>query len=410
MEHTISHSSLRVSPFIAQRYKVSSQVNRLIPIKPTTKLDIKSSNFSSKSFANKLIHPEGLYGESRFSKSLLFARHNRNHSRASAKLEFAGSDLVFHENQPESTGPNLVAKVLRFGSIFYTFARPYTMIHVIISSICIFARVMLENKHLFKWSLLLKNFPGLIVMLLANVYFNGINQIFDADIDRTNKPYLPIPAGNLSLKQAWVLTIFSALGGQLILWLMNADLITTGLFWFCLLLATLYSAPPFRFKESSLATIISLPLMSTAHHAGVLYATIVSLGLPFQWSPPNVFIITYVALYFVAACLIKDIPDVEGDMKYNIRTFAAIVGPKNITILGMGILLVTFIGAIAAAIYLPQAFKGYSMLTGHLIFALLLLFQVRKLDKANYVQEASTNFYQFLWRLLSLEFLLFPFI
>ncbi|XP_024018145.1 homogentisate solanesyltransferase, chloroplastic-like [Morus notabilis] len=150
--------------------------------------------------------------------------------------------------------------------------------------------------------------------------------------------------------------------------------------------------------------------MSTAHHAGVLYATIVSLGLPFQWSPPNVFIITYVALYFVAACLIKDIPDVEGDMKYNIRTFAAIVGPKNITILGMGILLVTFIGAIAAAIYLPQAFKGYSMLTGHLIFALLLLFQVRKLDKANYVQEASTNFYQFLWRLLSLEFLLFPFI
>ncbi|XP_024024440.1 homogentisate solanesyltransferase, chloroplastic-like [Morus notabilis] len=318
MELTISqYTSLKVPPFISSRFKASSYVNRLnIPIKPTTKLDTKSSNFPSKLCStNKLNQPIGLYGESRFSKPLLFGQHNRNYSRACTQLEFEGSDPVLHKDQPESVAPNLVAKVSHFGSVFYKFARPYTTIQVSISSICIFARVMVENKHLFQWSMLLKAFPGLISIILANVYITGINQIFDADIDRMNKPYLAIPAGDLSLKQAWILTIFSAIGGQLILWLMNANLITTCSFSLTLLLVTMYSAPPFWFKGSSVATLISVPLMSTIHHAGVLYAATTSLGLPFQWSPPNVFIITFVELFYLVACLTKDITDIEGDMR-----------------------------------------------------------------------------------------------
>ncbi|XP_024018144.1 homogentisate solanesyltransferase, chloroplastic-like isoform X2 [Morus notabilis] len=283
------------------------------------------------------------------------------------------------------------------------------MIQVSISSICMFARVMVENKHLFKWSLLFEALPGLIAIILANSYIAGINQIFDADIDRMNKPYLAIPTGDLSLKQAWFLTIFSVIGGQLILWLMNANLITTCSFCLTLLLATMYSAPPFRFKGSSIATLISISLMSTIHHAGVLYAATTSLGLPFQWSPPNVFIVTFVALFYFVACLTKDITDIEGDMRYNIRTFAAIIGPKYITILGTGILMLAYSGAIAVGIYMPQAFKRYLMLSAHSIMALWLLFQAKKLNKANYVKEASAKFYQFLWNLLNLEFLLFPF-
>lgn len=49
---------------------------------------------------------------------------------------------------------------------------------------CVFARVLVDNSHLFKWSLLLKAFPGLIAVMLAYAYSNGLNQIFDVDIDR----------------------------------------------------------------------------------------------------------------------------------------------------------------------------------------------------------------------------------
>ncbi|GMN34650.1 hypothetical protein TIFTF001_042101 [Ficus carica] len=250
-----------------------------------------------------------------------------------------------HDDSASSTG---LTKVLRFGSACYKFVRPYAMLHTLISTICLFARVLVENPQLFTWSLLLKAFLGLIAVLLLNAYYCGHNGIYDADIDRVNKPDLPISSGDLSLKQAWFLVIFAVLSGLLILRLMNADLITTSLYCFCLLLATSYSAPPFRFKQSSVATSIVNPLMGgIVHLVGVLYATRASLGLSFQW-------------------------------RYNIRTFPAIYGPRKVTFFFTGILLLDYIGSMLVAICMPQ--------------------------------EASANFFQLLWKLFALEFLLFPFI
>ncbi|XP_024029410.1 homogentisate solanesyltransferase, chloroplastic-like isoform X2 [Morus notabilis] len=397
---------ISASPFISQHYRLSNfHVRMSIPIKPTNK-DIKPSKFpSSKCSTNKLIQPIGLYGDSRLSNPLLFGQHNRNFVQVSAKLNFPD------KNQPdEAAASNLVAKVLRFGSSVWRFIRPYSMTQPFTASICLFARVMVENKQSFQWPLLFKAFLGLISVVLALVYANGLNQIFDIEIDRMNKPYLPLPAGDLSLKQAWFVTIFSVSTGLLILWLVNADLITTCLYSVCILLAILYSVPPFRVKRNPVATAILLPLTSFCQNIGIFYATKTSLGLPFQWSPPDVFIMTYSTLFFFVVCLIKDIPDVEGDKKYNIQTFAAKFGPKNITFLGTTIMLLTYIGATVIGIYMSQAFKSYIMLPAHSIFALWLLFEARKLERANYVPEASANFYQILWKLLMLELLLFPFI
>lgn len=76
-----------------------------------------------------------------------------------------------------------------------------------------------------------------------------------------NKPHLPLPAGKLSLKQAWFITIFSVSTGLSILRLVNADRITTLLYGACVLLATMYSAPPFRLKGNPVATAILIPLV-----------------------------------------------------------------------------------------------------------------------------------------------------
>ncbi|EXC19921.1 hypothetical protein L484_017898 [Morus notabilis] len=182
MDLPISHSPLGTSPFISQRSRFSNfQVKGSIPIKPTIK-DIKPSNFpSSKWPTNKLIQPIGLYGDSRLSKPLLFGQHNRNYVKASAELDFPD------KNQPdEAAASNLVAKVLRFGSSLWRFIRPYSMTQPFTASICLFARVLVENRQLFQWSLLFKAFLGLISVVLAFVYLNGINQIFDVEIDRYN--------------------------------------------------------------------------------------------------------------------------------------------------------------------------------------------------------------------------------
>ncbi|GMN55979.1 hypothetical protein TIFTF001_025090 [Ficus carica] len=285
---------------------------------------------------------------------------------------------------------------------------PYYMAKiVVIASGCLFARVLVENSQLFRWSLLCKAFPGLIAILLLNGFHNGMNEIFDVDIDRSkrqifdsrlkanvawtfirvNKPYLPIPSGDLSLEQAWLLVIFAVFSGLLILRWMNADLITTSIYCLAILLCTSYSAPPFRFKQSSVATSIVNPTIGgILPNIGVLYATRASLGLPFQWSPSTVFITTFMTLFFLVITNIKDLTDVKGDIKHNIRTFPAIYGPRKVVFFFTGILLLDYIGSMVVSIYMPQAFKPYIMAPAHAIFSLWLLIEAKKLDKANYTK------------------------
>ena len=49
----------------------------------------------------------------------------------------------------------------------------------------------------------------LIVSLLVNVYIVGLNQLYDVEIDKINKPYLPIASGELSKRSGWLLVFFS---------------------------------------------------------------------------------------------------------------------------------------------------------------------------------------------------------
>ncbi|GMN57694.1 hypothetical protein TIFTF001_026798 [Ficus carica] len=370
MELAISNSSLRV-PIIIPRLssKASSHKNRVIPIKPITKgINKISSNFPSKcSTNNDLILPVGLYRENKFSNSLLYGQDRRDNVRVCAQVESGDSHSTLTE-------------VLHFGSACCKFARIYA-------------------------------FPGLIAVVFANAYHNGINGIFDADIDRVNKPYLSLPSGEISLKQAWFLVIFYVVAGLLILSLMNADLITTSIYGLGLLLATMYSVPPFRLKRYSLATsLVNSAMAGILHNVGILYATRASLGLPFQWSPPYIFITTFVTMFFLVVTNIKDLTDVEGDIKHNIRTFTAVYGPRKITLFCTGILLLNYIAPMVLAICKPQTFNPLVMVPAHAILSLWLLFKVKKLDKANYAKEESANFFQLLWKLVGLEYLLFPFI
>ena len=46
---------------------------------------------------------------------------------------------------------------------------------------------------------------------LANLYIVGINQLSDIEIDKVNKPYLPLASGELSVKTGILLTSLYAI-------------------------------------------------------------------------------------------------------------------------------------------------------------------------------------------------------
>ncbi|KAH1042409.1 hypothetical protein GYH30_024617 [Glycine max] len=248
----------------------------------------------------------------------------------------------------------LAERLLDLKDACWRFLRPHTIRGTALGSFALVARALIENTNLIKWSLLFKAFSGLFALICGNGYIVGINQIYDISIDKVNKPYLPIAAGDLSVQSAWFLVIFFAAAGLSIAGL-NFGPFIFSLYTLGLFLGTIYSVPPLRMKRFPVAAfLIIATVRGFLLNFGVYYATRASLGLAFEWSSPVVFITTFVTFFALVIAITKDLPDVEGDRKYQISTFATKLGVRNIAFLGSGILLVNYIVSVLAAIYMPQ--------------------------------------------------------
>ncbi|XP_056696048.1 homogentisate solanesyltransferase, chloroplastic isoform X2 [Spinacia oleracea] len=354
----------------------SSTSTHLHPI-PSTNRNSSSLNQNSSKFA---------LGFPRNSSSLQFRRKcrlpaitltsSRAHLsiRACALAGASGSDPA-------------VNKVSEFRDAFWRFLRPHTIRGTALGSFALVSRALIESPSLISWSLVLKAVSGLVALICGNGYIVGINQIYDIGIDKVNKPYLPIAAGDLSVGSAWVLVLIFAVTGLSIV-ASNFGPFITSLYCLGLFLGTIYSVPPFRMKRFPVvAFLIIATVRGFLLNFGVYYATRAALGLPFVWSYPVVFITTFVTLFALVIAITKDLPDVEGDRKFQISTLATKLGVKNIALLGSGLLLVNYIGSIVAAIFLPEAFRRSLMIPTHTILAICLVFQTWLLDQAKYSQS-----------------------
>ena len=91
---------------------------------------------------------------------------------------------------------------------------------------------------------------ALVSALLMNICIVGINQIYDIDIDKVNKPYLPLAANDLTITAAtWIVSITGA--ASLALGIASASMPLVGTLAGSLLLGIAYSTdlPFLRWKR-----------------------------------------------------------------------------------------------------------------------------------------------------------------
>nr|AKM76576.1 AT3G11945-like protein [Pelargonium echinatum] len=381
-------SSLRISA-ATPSYKLSRlQANKITS--KSFELSLKCSQF----LASIGLHSHSVRSNS---KPVSNGHYRRNFIWACTHVGAAGSDPVIN-------------KVSDFRDACWRFLRPHTIRGTALGSCALVARALIENTHLIKWSLVLKALFGLFALICGNGYIVGINQIYDIGIDKVNKPYLPIAAGDLSVQSAWLLVVFFAVAGLTIVGL-NFGPFITSLYSLGLFLGTIYSVPPLRMKRFPVAAfLIIATVRGFLLNFGVYYATRAALGLAFQWSSPVVFITTFVTVFALVIAITKDLPDVEGDRKFQISTLATKLGVRNIAYLGSGLLLLNYVASILAAIYMPQVFRRNLMIPVHTVMALSLIYQTRALEQANYTKDAISGFYRFIWNLFYAEYIIFPFI
>src|ERR1700743_2697051 len=157
--------------------------------------------------------------------------------------------------------------------------------------------------------LLLPVLWGALMAAVLNAANNGINQIYDLDIDRVNKPGRPLPAGTLTMREAWAFTAATYVVAWVLAWFADPNgrhecfwivLFTTFLTW-------ISSAPPLRTKKRGIwANItIAIPRGLLLKVAG--WSTVKTIVDREPWFIGAVF-----CLFLLGAATTKDFADIEG--------------------------------------------------------------------------------------------------
>ncbi|NOX86587.1 MAG: UbiA family prenyltransferase [Chlorobi bacterium] len=195
---------------------------------------------------------------------------------------------------------------------------------------------------------------GFVLLVLATLFIaiGGylINDFFDMDIDRINKPgknqvgkKFPVAYVQLSF---WILNILAAVMGFIVAWMADKPLyglvfvFTSGLLWF-------YSE---RYQCMPLVGNLVVAFLSTLSFALVWlfdFFTLVNDPDDFaavQTSFPvvNKMMLIYMGFAFVTTLireLVKDIEDVEGDDRYGCNTFPVRFGIKATKVVSVIVLL-----------------------------------------------------------------------
>jgi geranylgeranylglycerol-phosphate geranylgeranyltransferase len=167
---------------------------------------------------------------------------------------------------------------------------------------------------------------------------NAINDSFDIDIDRVNRPNRPLPRGVLlqsDARRMWLIVSITAIGMNL---LINSTALLISVF--AVILLYYYSS---RLKRTVLAGNLVIGLMTGM---AFIYGGAV-VGNMERAVVPAVFAF----LVNLARELIKDIEDVEGDRKEDAVTLPVKYGVKPTLVLATASLLVLIGVTLAAAKY-----------------------------------------------------------
>ena len=329
------------------------------------------------------------------------ARGTGLHCRRLAKLEMSAG-------AGEAAGEPQKAGML---AALYKFTRPHTIRGTILASCACVTRVMLkciETQPVIEWRLLQTAFFGLVALLCGNAYIVGINQIYDVDIDKVNKPFLPVAAGEISKPLAWALVVATGILGLAIVKFVFSTLICQ-LYCFGMFLGTVYTIPPFRWKNNPVLAAFSIAMVrGLLLNVGLHHAASTALGLAISWPAQVCFIAAFMTVFATVIAVAKDLPDVEGDIKYGVKTLASSLGVAKAAHLVVLALMGNYVMGVGVGLLAEGINNRPLMVVAHSALAGWLAVFASKLQPDSI--PSIKLFYRNIWKLFYAEYLLFPFI
>mmetsp|Transcript_1550 Transcript_1550/g.2778 ORF Transcript_1550/g.2778 Transcript_1550/m.2778 type:complete len:421 (-) Transcript_1550:925-2187(-) len=341
----------------------------------------------------------------------------------------SNSDLTFNNKNPSKTSTHSqTSPLIQFLQTLYQFSRPHTMLGSFISVISTSLLAIRSLQSQFNIPIIaadasLVTLLAVTCSLLVNIFIVGLNQLFDIDIDKVNKPALPLASGKWTPQTGWKV-IFTSLSLCILLTIISHPFgfVSTPLLLTLLsstLLGIVYSAPPLRLKRFPLlASLCILSVRGILVNLGFFMHSAITFGsthfnpMLFLLSSRELwFSVVFFMIFGIVIALLKDVPDVAGDTQYNMRSYAVQLGAKRLFRLSTTLLslLYLFSGAFFAST------ASSSSNTKALILALLhvLIGIAVRISSTRITPENSQQVYDYymrVWILFYGEYILLPFI
>ncbi len=221
-------------------------------------------------------------------------------------------------------------------------------------------------------------YVGSVVFLVTGAG-NGINDYYDIEIDRINKPERPIPSGRISKSKALYFSISLFAVGTMIAFFINT--ICGAIALFNSLLLIFYAA---TLKRTALIGNLSVGYLtgSTFLFGGAVFYT--NGGIE---AVSVLFLLATLAT--VAREIVKDIEDIEGDRQDGASTLAISIGPQKAAYIAS---IIGFIAVLASPLPYLQSLLSVRYLAVVFIADILFVVAVAGILKEKHAAKSSKLF------------------
>lgn len=258
--------------------------------------------------------------------------------------------------------------------------RPFTLLAPIIVSISVMlASLVYSGKTDISYlSIILTVLPAGICFALLNGASNALNQSTDYIEDKISKPYRPLPKGNVTLKEARILSIILFITAIFFSLLIN---FTFCIFILCISFFSIsYSLPP-RIKKFLIINQVWVAI--PRGFLGILGSWSV-FGDPFQKLPIAIGCIA--AIFLFGGTSTKDILDAEADRKAGTKTLVNVFGIRKTSSISLIFMMLAF--ALIAPLIIHNIIEFYFF---PLTFLVILSFLIYFLMLHNRKNERGEN-------------------
>ncbi|KAG2266893.1 hypothetical protein Bca4012_075630 [Brassica carinata] len=334
--------------------------------------------------------------------SSLFLLCSRHKSRFQANATTGQPEAFDPKSKPNSFRDSLDA--------FYRFSRPHTVIGTVLSILSV-SFLAVEKVSDISPLLFTGILEAVVAALMMNIYIVGLNQLSDVEIDKVNKPYLPLASGEYSVKIGIAIVASFFIMSFWLGWIVGSWPLFWALF-VSFILGTAYSInlPLLRWKRFALVAAMCILAVRAIIVQIAFYLHIQThvFGRPVMFTRPLIFATAFMSFFSVVIALFKDIPDIEGDKIFGIRSFSVTLGQKRVFWTCVSLLQMAYAVAILVGATSPFIWSKFISVVGHVILATTLWTRAKSVDLSS--KTEITSCYMFIWKLFYAEYLLLPFL